>query len=62
MKIFDRNSQLPEPVALTPDQLQEIATKTAGGLSSFASVIIRAGGIPAFPMFAAANIAQQQQY
>ena len=43
-------SDLPEPIALTPDQLQEVAETTAGGCTCVTVVIvhtpIRAGGIP----------------
>jgi hypothetical protein len=43
----DSNTLLPEPIVLTPDQLKQIATATAGGLSlTTLSNIIRAGGIP----------------
>ena len=43
----DSSTLLPEPIVLTPDQLKEIATVTAGGLSvATFSNIIRAGGIP----------------
>jgi hypothetical protein len=46
----DSSTLLPEPIVLTPDQLKQIATVTAGGLSLPAfSNIIRAGGIPPDP-------------
>ena len=60
-RTHDTDSTLPEPIALTPDQLRQVATKTAGGLSlAFSSTIIRAGGIPPMLNFdiAAGAIAQ----
>lgn len=42
----DEIGNLPEPIALTPDQLKEIAAKTAGGTTAALSKpIIIAGGI-----------------
>ena len=35
---------LPEPVALTPDQLKEMAAMTAGGLSLVSDALITAPG------------------
>ncbi len=42
---------LPEPMALTPEQLTGMAAATAGGLSLVASLIIRCGGYPPFPTY-----------
>lgn len=43
----DSRTLLPEPIVLTPEQLKEVATVTAGGLSvASLSNIIRSGGIP----------------
>jgi hypothetical protein len=42
----DCSAALPEPIALTPDQLKQIATATAGGLLLGFSSVVRAGGIP----------------
>jgi hypothetical protein len=53
---------LPEPVALTPDQLKEMAAMTAGGLSLVSNaLIIRAGPYPpaAFLNVAAQNVVAQ---
>jgi hypothetical protein len=41
----DSSTNLPAPIALTPDELQQIATTTAGGVSLATVVVIRAGGI-----------------
>ncbi len=47
-KTKDQSRNLPEPVALTPDQLKEIVTETAGGLSLPQTLtVIRQGGMPA---------------
>jgi len=41
---------LPAPVALTPEQVKEVASVTAGGLLTIVSPPwIRSGGIPAGP-------------
>jgi hypothetical protein len=51
-KMTAQNSDLPEPIALTPDQLKEIASKTAGGLVTVPhSIVIIAGGLPAGPKY-----------
>jgi hypothetical protein len=50
MRKPDSGTLLPEPIVLTPDQLKQIATVTAGGLSLAALFnIVRAGGIPPAP-------------
>ncbi len=38
------DNDLPEPIALTPDQLEQITTATAGGALTFASRLYLAGG------------------
>ena len=42
---------LPAPVALTPEQVKEVASLTAGGLLTLGGVPpwIRSGGLPAGP-------------
>ena len=63
-----RNANLPEPVALTAEQLKEVATQTAGGLSLATSVMagIICGGRPALDAMTAGginpvvNVSQQQ--
>jgi hypothetical protein len=50
LKSKEDRSALPAPVALTPDQLQEMARLTAGGLSlASAALITRAGPYPPMP-------------
>ena len=47
LKTKQEHPGLPEPVALTPDQLKEMAATTAGGLSLVSNaLIIRAGPYP----------------
>jgi hypothetical protein len=58
MTMRDEHSALPDPIALTPDQLKEIATATAGGLLlAPTSIVIRAGGIPPAPYLSVGNVA-----
>ena len=53
LKTREDYSSLPEPVALTPEQLKEMATLTAGGLAlTSASLITRAGPYPPMPFVA----------
>jgi hypothetical protein len=55
LKTKPEHPGLPEPVALTPEQLNEIAATTAGGLTlSPSNLIIRSGGIPPAPYLSAA--------
>jgi len=50
LKTREDTSSLPEPVALTPEQLKEMATMTAGGLTlTSAALITRAGPYPPMP-------------
>ena len=57
----DSGAALPEPIALTPDQLKQIATATAGGLALAISYsVIRAGGIP--PVITTGVVAPESQY
>jgi hypothetical protein len=62
LKTKQEDTGLPEPVALTPDQLKEMAAMTAGGLSLVSNaLIIRAGPYPpsAFLNVAAQNVVAQ---
>lgn len=68
-KLTSQYADLPEPMALSADQLKEVATRTAGGASVSASLLkaIIAGGRPALDAMTApninpaANMAQQMQ-
>jgi len=62
LKTKQEDTGLPEPVALTPDQLKETAAMTAGGLSLVSNaLIIRAGPYPpaAFLNVAPQNVVAQ---
>jgi hypothetical protein len=50
----DVTGGLPEPMAISPDELVAVATATAGGVSLALSSIIRAGGFPPYILNSAA--------
>ena len=58
MKSTDRYAHLPDPIALSAEQLKEVATQTAGGASLSLSVLtgIICGGRPALDAMTAPNI------
>lgn len=56
LKSKQDRSALPEPVALTPDQLKEMASLTAGGLALSALSVTRAGPYPPMPYVNAATL------
>ena len=49
LKTREDCGSLPGPVALTPEQLKERATLTAGGLTLIPGVVTRAGPYPPMP-------------
>ena len=52
LKTREDYSSLPEPVALTPEQLKEMAALTAGGLTLASTALItRAGPYPPMASF-----------
>lgn len=67
MKSLDRYADLPEPMALSAEQLKEVATQTAGGGMSLATSVmagIICGGRPALdaliaPSIPSVNVTQQ---
>jgi len=62
MKSTDRYAHLPEPMALSAEQLKEVATQTAGGLTLSSAVLagIICGGRQALSALTAPSINPQQ--
>ena len=58
MKSTDRYAHLPDPIALSAEQLKEVATQTAGGASVSATVLkgIICGGRPALDALTAPSV------
>ena len=62
MKSTERYAHLPDPIALSAEQLKDVATQTAGGATFSTSLLagIICGGRPALDALTAPSINPQQ--